>query len=57
MKSVLRYVPGLAGALVAFAVLKLSGWMDFGLELGAFLAAYLIITLAIDHAMRHYGRD
>ena len=57
MKSVLRYVPGLVGALVAFTVLKLSGWMDFGLQLGAFLAAYLTTALAIDHAMRNYGRD
>ena len=57
MKAVLRYVPGLSGALVAFTVLKLLGWMSFAYQLGAFIAAYLLTAIALDHAMRRYGRD
>lgn len=57
MKAMLRYVPGLVGALAAFTVLKLVGWMAFGYRLGTFLATYVIVAVAIDQAMRRYGRD
>lgn len=57
MKVVLRFVPGLAGALVGFTALKLLGWLALASQLGVFVAAYLLTTIALDHAMRHYGRD
>ena len=55
MQAILRFVPGLGGALVGFGVTKLVGWTELGFELGAFLLSYLVVAVAVDRAMKRYG--
>ena len=55
MQTILRFVPGAAGAVAGFGVTKLVGWTELGFEFGAFLGAYLVVAIAVDRAMRRYG--
>lgn len=55
MQTILHFVPGLVAALVAFGVTKLFAWTELGFELGAFLAAYLVVTISVERGMRRYG--
>ena len=54
MQTILRFFPGLVGAAIALAVLKLVSWTDLGFELAAFFAAYLIGTIVVDRGMKSY---
>jgi len=58
MSMAIRFVPGLAAAIAAFAVLKLIswlGWASLGGEATAFLATYLVVAITTDRAMQRYG--
>jgi hypothetical protein len=58
MSMAIRFVPGLAAAIAAFAVLKLIswlGWASFAGEAASFLVTYLVVAIATDRAMRRYG--
>jgi len=55
---VMRLAPGLAAAIVAFALLKLVswlGWASLSGELAVFLVGYLVVAFSTERAMRRYG--
>ena len=54
----MRFLPGFAGAVAGFALLKLVAWLGLGSLLSqglVFLVAYGIVTVAADAAMKRYG--
>ena len=55
MESVLRYVPGVVAAMVAFVATKLVAWTELGFEFRVFLTAYLVVVLSVDRGMKRYG--
>lgn len=58
MQGFLKYLPGLAGATVAFVCLKLTslfGIETLVLEAVLFLSVYIIVAILFDVAMRRYG--
>jgi hypothetical protein len=55
MVSVLRYVPGVVAASVAFVATKIVAWTEIGFEFGVFLAAYLVVVVLVDRGMKRYG--
>jgi hypothetical protein len=55
MQLVLRFIPGIVGAVCAFSVSKLFAWTELGFELGAFLVTYLAIAVAVDRGLKRYG--
>lgn len=57
MQTLLRFVPGIVGALCAFSVSKLFAWTALRFELGAFFAMYLVASIGVDQALKRYGRD
>jgi len=57
MSTVIRYLPGLIGAVTAFVTLKLLillGFATLGFEILGFFAVYLVVTVLADKAMRAY---
>ena len=52
----LRYVPGLVGAVAAMAAFRLFGMLDFSLRFLVFVAVYLAVTIFVDKAMARYGK-
>ena len=57
MSTVIRYLPGLIGAVAAFVTLKLLillGFTSLGAETLAFFVVYLVVTVLADKAMRAY---
>jgi len=57
MSTVVRYLPGLIGAVAAFVALKLLillGLASLGFEILAFFVVYLVVTVLADKAMRAY---
>lgn len=58
MSMAIRFVPGLAAAIAAFAVLKLISWLGWASltgEAAVFLVSYLVVAIATDRAMQRYG--
>ena len=58
MSMVLKLAPGLAAAIVAFALLKLVSWLGWASltgELGVFLVTYLVVAFSTERAMQRYG--
>ena len=54
----MKYVPGFVGAVAGFVALKVVAWMGvspLGWHAAVFLASYMIVTMAVDHAMMRYG--
>ncbi|MGB5275931.1 MAG: hypothetical protein WBO16_11680 [Gammaproteobacteria bacterium] len=56
MKKILKFLPGLTGAVCAYMVLKLITWTGLTYEFAAFLIIYLLTTILMDSAMRSYGK-
>ncbi|HNP62532.1 MAG TPA: hypothetical protein PKH39_01290 [Woeseiaceae bacterium] len=52
----LKYIPGLAGALAAMTVYRLLSMLEFSLRILIFFAMYLAVTIFVDKAMARYGR-
>jgi hypothetical protein len=55
---ILRLAPGLAAAIVAFALLKLVswfGWVSLSGEVAVFLVTYLVVAFSTERAMQRYG--
>jgi hypothetical protein len=51
-----RFVPGLIGAISAFWVPKLTSWLgSLWLELLVYLGVYGVITVLLDQGMKRYG--
>jgi hypothetical protein len=58
MAILIRYLPGLIGAIVAFAALKFAiflGATQTGWQILVFFVVYLIVAVAADRAMIAYG--
>ena len=58
MANLIRYVPGLIGAIVAFAALKFAiflGAAQIGWQMLVFFLVYILVTVAADRAMTAYG--
>ena len=56
----LRFLPGLAGAAGAFAVIKVIAPIAsvvLWLEIVIYAAVYLVVSVAADRAMVRYGRN
>lgn len=53
----LRYIPGLVGAIGAMVAFRLIGTLDFSLRLLIFIVVYLAVTIAVDRAMMRYGKQ
>ncbi len=52
----IKYLPGLTGAIAAFIALLFLGWLELSLRGLAFLAIYLVVTISLDKALTRYGR-
>jgi multidrug efflux pump subunit AcrB len=52
----LRYLPGLAGALAAMVAFRLLGMLEFSIRILVFFAMYLVVTILVDKAMARYGK-
>jgi hypothetical protein len=55
MQVVVSFLPGVVGATAAFAVTKLLGWTDIGIEASVFLATYIVVTVGVARGMKRYG--
>ena len=58
MSGIIRFLPGLLAAAIAFVALHLAKLLDLGslaLELLIFLLVYLVAAVLADRAMRGYG--
>lgn len=54
----IRFFPGLTGAIAAYVLLLFIRWIDSGwLRATLFIAAYLVVTIATDKAMSTYRRS
>lgn len=56
MKKILKYLPGLTGALCAYVLLRFISWTGLTYEFASFMVTYLIVTLLMERAMRSYGK-
>lgn len=52
----LRYIPGLAGAVAAMVAFRLLGVFDFSVRVLIFFVVYLAVTIFVDKAMARYGK-
>ena len=60
MANLMRYVPGLIGAIIAFGALKFAiflGVTQNGWQMLVFFLAYILVAVAADRAMTAYGRS
>jgi hypothetical protein len=58
MASLIRYLPGLIAAIVAFAALQFAvflGATQSGWQILVFFVVYIIVAVAADRAMIAYG--
>jgi hypothetical protein len=54
---VIRFIPGLVGALAAYVAMALIDWIDSGwFHTAVFFGIYLFVTIAIDRAMSGYRK-
>lgn len=52
----IKFVPGFVGAIAAYVVLKLFGWLQsVSLEALVFFGTYLVVTIFVHVAMTRYG--
>ena len=54
--AMLRYIPGLAGAVAAMVAFRLLGVFDFSVRVLIFFVVYLAVTIFVDKAMARYGK-
>ena len=52
----LRYIPGLVGAVAAMVAFHLLGMLDFSFRILIFFAVYLAVTIFVHKAMARYGK-
>jgi hypothetical protein len=54
---VVRFLPGLLAAVVAYLLLPFLSWMDFfPSRFLLFLACYVGVSVAVDAAFKRYGK-
>ena len=51
----IRYIPGLLGAIAAMIAFRLLTMLDFSMRMVIFLVAYLVVTITVDKALARYG--
>ncbi|MGH8223657.1 MAG: hypothetical protein ACREQZ_11855 [Woeseiaceae bacterium] len=52
----IRFLPGVVGALAAYFAVLFTGWLQTGwLHAFIFFAVYLFVAVAVDRAMKQYG--
>ena len=51
----IRYIPGLLGAVAAMIAFRLLTMLDFSIRMAVFLFAYLVVTITVDKALARYG--
>ncbi|UCB55466.1 MAG: hypothetical protein JSW45_02750 [Thiotrichales bacterium] len=56
MKKIVKYLPGLTGAVCGYALLRLMSWTGLTYEFAAFVITYLVVTVLMDSALRGYGK-
>ena len=57
---VLKYIPGLVGAIAAYLGLKFISWiagLSFGVQIVVFLVIYFAVAVAVDKAFAQYGKS
>ena len=52
----LRFVPGIIGAVAAMIAFWSLGVFDFSWRALAFFVVYIVVTVAVDTGMSRYGR-
>ena len=53
---ILKYIPGVLGAIAGFITLLFVRWFDnWSFEFAAFIAAYLFVAISLDQALVRYG--
>ena len=52
----LKYLPGLIGAVAAMAAFRLLAMLDFSVRVLIFVFIYLLVTVLVDLAMARYGK-
>ena len=57
MKTILKFLPGLIGAICAYMLLKFISWTGWTNEFTSFVVSYLVVTFLMERAMRSYGRN
>jgi len=55
MNNFVKFLPGVAGAVCGYVLLKFISWTGLTFEFVSFLLTYLIITVLMDSAMKGYG--
>lgn len=56
MNKLVKLLPGLAGALSGYVLLKLMSWTGLTFEFVSFLLTCLIVTVLMESAMQSYGK-
>ena len=56
MKKIVKFVPGLAGALCGYVLLKFMSWTGLTFEFVSFMLTYMVVTVLMDSAMQSYGK-
>ena len=54
----IKYVPGAVAAIASFVILKVVGLFlpnTLWLEIVIFFGAYIVLTVAVERALRRYG--
>ncbi len=57
MNKIVKFLPGLTGALCGYVLLKLISWTGLTFELVSFLVTYLVVTVLMESAMQRYGNN
>lgn len=52
----LKYIPGLVGAIVAMVAFRLLTMFDISVRILVFLAVYVAMTIVVEKAMARYGK-
>lgn len=54
----LKYIPGVMGAVAGFITLQLVAWFNnWSYELASFIAVYLFVTISLELALVRYGKN
>ena len=54
----MRFVPGLIGALASYVAMVLIDWINNGwIQTVVFFGVYLFVTIAVDKAMTRYRQN
>ena len=55
VQAILKFLPGVVAAGVAFVATKLVAWTEVRFEFSVFVAAYIAVAVSMDRGMKRYG--